>query len=461
MSNSSLPPRASLEYLKKLAKDRLRELRQTAPDAKLAAAQLAVAREHGFPSWRALKAEVERRQPTTTARFFAACADDDVDALRALLAAEPALARTTNPNARHGGWTGLHTAAQRGHLDAVRTLLAAGADPNAREAGDNTYPLHWAAAAGHEAIVRALLDSGGDAHGMGDLHELDTIGWATYFHKPGEPGADNAAVVALLLEHGARHHIISAICVGDLDLIRTVAKTPGALARRMSRFEGRQTALHLAIQRQRYDVLDLLIAEGADLEGEDGSGQTALQLAMMRGDREAMRRLHAAGAKAHKGWTVEAAKDRAPADAASLRAAVAKKAASIKKLIPMLQVPDVARTLDWYVSIGFTEAARYEDEGSVGFGMVTFGKAELMLVPGGKEGGHDVSLWFYTDRVDDLYHLLKDRQIAAAQAILDGKPGDHPGVQFVEDLNEPFYSGREFGIRDLNGYAVYFLQPES
>jgi len=59
MSSSKLPPRPSLEHLKKLAKHRLQALRRTDPDAKLAAAQLLVAREHGFASWRALKAELD------------------------------------------------------------------------------------------------------------------------------------------------------------------------------------------------------------------------------------------------------------------------------------------------------------------------------------------------------------------------------------------------------------------
>ena len=44
MSNAKLPERASLEFLKKLAKDRLQELRQPDPHAKLATALLAVAR---------------------------------------------------------------------------------------------------------------------------------------------------------------------------------------------------------------------------------------------------------------------------------------------------------------------------------------------------------------------------------------------------------------------------------
>src|SRR2546423_1493275 len=61
MSNSKLPEHPSLEYLKKLAKERLQELRRADPRAKLAAALLAVARDHGFPRWRAPQAGDQRR----------------------------------------------------------------------------------------------------------------------------------------------------------------------------------------------------------------------------------------------------------------------------------------------------------------------------------------------------------------------------------------------------------------
>ena len=444
MSNSKLPERASLEYLKKLAKDRLQDLRQADPQAKLATALLAVARDHGFASWRALKAELEQRQTRNAALFFEACAKGDVEGLRGLLVNDPGLVR---------GWeairyprTGLHSAAQHGHVDAVRLLLQHGADPNAREAGDNTYPLHWAASKGHLETVRALLEAGGDVHGFGDVHELDVIGWATAFRPPGDIPWD---VVSLLLERGARHHIFSAIAVGVLDLIQTlVEQNPETLDRRMSRFEQGQTPLHFAISRNRYDILDLLIELGADLEAEDGNGQTALAVAMLRGDREAMSRLHAAGAKQPK-----------PMEPSNFTASMVKMADSIKKGVPMISVPDIAATLDWYASIGFKEIARYQDDGLVNFGMVSFGKAELMLVMHGKPGPHDVSLWFYTGQVDSLYQLLKSRQLEAVQAALTGEPGDHKGIEFVEDLCDPFYGGREFGIRDLNGYALYFIQP--
>lgn len=450
MSNSQLPARASLEYLKKLAKDRLKMLRQTEPHAKLATALLEVARDHGFPSWRALKAEVERRNANDIARFVDACGTGDVDAVRAMLSGDRNLARAVHPNRPHGGWTALHEAAKRGRADVVRVLLAHGADPNAREAGDNTYPVHWAAAAGDLDVVRALLDAGGDVHGAGDVHALDVIGWAT-FHVPADAsprqvdGSRND-VVALLLARGARHHIFSAMCVGDLDLIRRlVEQNPELLDRRLSRFEHGLTPLHFAMSRKRYDLLDLLIELGADLESVDGAGQTALEVAMLRGDAEAMRRLQAAGAR------------QPPASpAAHVTANMAALGASVSKGVPMIYVPDVRRALEWYASIGFTEIARYEDDGVVNFGMVAFGKAEVMLNMYGGTGKHDVSLWFYTDKVDSVYQQLKARQLAAAQASLAGE-STTDGIEFEQDIEDMFYGARQFCVRDLNGYQLYFI----
>src|SRR5688572_14490149 len=169
--------------------------------------------------------------------FFSACAAGDVASLRDLLASEPSLVRERTAE----GSTGLHLAVQ--HVGAVRLLLEHGADPNARDVGDNAYPLHFAGGAGGVEVVRALLDAGGDVHGVGDMHQLEVIGWATCF------GATIPQdVLALLLERGARHHIFSAIAVQDAELIqRLVEENPDALSRRLSRFENGQTALHYVI----------------------------------------------------------------------------------------------------------------------------------------------------------------------------------------------------------------------
>lgn len=52
------------------------------------------------------------------------------------------------------GWSALHTASGAGHLEAVRALLAASADPNAIKEFDHT-PLHQAV--GHDDVVQILL----------------------------------------------------------------------------------------------------------------------------------------------------------------------------------------------------------------------------------------------------------------------------------------------------------------
>lgn len=451
MSKSKLPERASLEYLKRRAKERLLELRERDPRAKLAAAQLAVARDHGFPSWRALKAEIDRRRAPTLASFFSACAAGDVATLRDLLARERSLARERTPE----GSTGLHLAVQ--HLDAVRLLLAHGADPNARDVGDNAGPLFAAAGSGALESARALLDAGADVHGVGDAHQLEVIGWVTCFG----PTIDKD-VLALLLERGARHHIVSAIAAQDLEAIRKlVEQNPNALKRHMSRFEGGQTALHYVIAPPdgllgggfrtgaHYAILDLLIELGADLEAEDDKGRTPLAVAMLRGDEEAMRRLKAAGAKVSKQLAGPSFNARMPA-----------LAASVTRVNPMIQVPDVRATVEWYQSIGFQLEGAHQIETDEAWAGLSFGGAYLMFVPRGtKNAEREVSFRFRTDRIDDLYQALKRRQLERATAVLAGATPEIPEARFTSDIHDTFYGQREFSIVDLNGYDLNFAQP--
>ncbi len=55
----ALPENPDLEHLKDEAKERLALLRATAPETQLTEAQFQLARDYGFPSWRALKEAVE------------------------------------------------------------------------------------------------------------------------------------------------------------------------------------------------------------------------------------------------------------------------------------------------------------------------------------------------------------------------------------------------------------------
>jgi len=265
----SLPDAPDLDWLRKQAKRRLAELRKTNPAAKLADAQFDLAKQYGFPSWRALKTHIDSL--TVDGQLFDAAKKGDVHRLALLLDKNPEKLQVRNKPYEH---TLLHVAASEGQLAAVDLLLKRGLDVNAREKGDNTYPMHWAAAGGYLDVVRRLADAGGDVVGHGDDHELEVIGWAT-----GWEGGDDArhrAVADFLVSRGARHHIFSAIA-GNLagEVRRVVAADPSALNRRMSRNENNQLPLQFAVGHNRPEMVALLLELGADPLGVDGSGMPA------------------------------------------------------------------------------------------------------------------------------------------------------------------------------------------
>jgi catechol 2,3-dioxygenase-like lactoylglutathione lyase family enzyme len=399
MPHSTLPPRASLEFLRKLAKDRLADLRRIDPHAQLAAALLAVAQDYGFTSWRALKAEIDRRDGTHAARrLFLACAEGDLDAVTALLRKDPSLV-------------------------------------HAREDRHDTTPLYAAARCGNLDVVRALLDAGADVQGAADSEGLGVIGWITFYPPASGIPMD---VLSLLLERGARHDIFSAIAVGHTDLIRTVVEQdPSTLDQRLTRRWHGQTALHFAIARERIDLLDLLIDLGADVDATDANGQTALAFAKLRGDGTSASRLVAAGA-------------RPPAATAEPKpeSGLGDMAASILGAVPVIASRDVAGTLAWYTSLGFTEVARYPADEAVTFwGMVSLGTVELTFDVR-ETTGSGTLLVTVSDGIEEMFDFLTSRQLGTAD------------VEFIQTLHQPVHGGREFSIRDPNGYTLRFLQQQ-
>jgi ankyrin repeat protein len=85
-------------------------------------------------------------------------------------AARLLLDRGADVDARGRGWmTGapLHSAASGRHVDVVEILLAAGADPNARQSGGWT-PLHSGAHNGDVATVALMITAGADLEAESD-----------------------------------------------------------------------------------------------------------------------------------------------------------------------------------------------------------------------------------------------------------------------------------------------------
>jgi cytohesin len=270
----SLPDAPNLEWLRKQAKHHLEELRRSNPDAQLSDAQFDLAKRYGFSSWRALKAHVDSL--TIDGQLFDAARKGDVGKLTTLLDEHPdKLYARTKPYEQ----TMLHLAAANGRLDVVDFLLKRGIDANTREKGDNTYAMHWAAAAGHLDVVRRLADAGGDVIGEGDDHALGMIGWAT-----GWDGCDDAthrAIADFLISRGARHHIYSAMSIGDEEEVRRiVAADPSQLERPQSHNEDFRRPLHFAVRGNLHRMVKLLLELGADPLGTDASGHTAVAYAM-------------------------------------------------------------------------------------------------------------------------------------------------------------------------------------
>lgn len=139
-----LPARASLEWLKKTAKQQLKSRRAGDPAARLADVQRDLARHYGFASWRKLKEHVEAEAATLSeedvAAFLRAVGEGQIDRVRAALANRPDLVNAVGP---HPFWGGrpqpLHVAIEMKRRDLFDLLLEAGADVNGR----NDQYDHW------------------------------------------------------------------------------------------------------------------------------------------------------------------------------------------------------------------------------------------------------------------------------------------------------------------------------
>lgn len=125
----------------------------------------------------------------TPQRLQRAVVDGDEARVKALLAANPALAKTPGK----GGWTPLHYAAYAGRDSIADLLCTAAADVNAPNA-DGFTPLHLAAQEGRDAVARTLL-----AHGAA-VNAREKQGW-TPLHFAAQEG--HTAVAIRLLDGGA------------------------------------------------------------------------------------------------------------------------------------------------------------------------------------------------------------------------------------------------------------------
>ena len=251
----ALPPHPSLDHLKRQAKELVRAFRAGDADAVATVAahyhgadpasfalhegQLVLARAYGFDSWPALRAfvdevngaarmikpfELQAGEGRDVWDTIVAASLGDVATLRRLLATDPRLARATYwylPTA--------HFAARAGHVEAVRLLLDAGADPESNGLHDRTL-IEMARERGHDAIAE-MLEQARDRRGR--------------------------------VVRGDDHPIHKASALGQIDAVRAMIDADATLVHLGSRCG--LAPLHCAALGRRPDVLALLLDRGANI----------------------------------------------------------------------------------------------------------------------------------------------------------------------------------------------------
>ena len=122
----------------------------------------------------------------------------------------------------------------------------------------------------------------------------------------------------------------------------------------------------------------------------------------------------------------------------------ARPSTAARSVVPMIHVPDVRATVEWYKSIGFAERGTHEEDGAMSWASLAFGETGIMLSEGGSPSTRDrreVDLYVHTVDVDALYRRLGGR------------------VDVVEAPHDTFYGMRELIIRDLNRFWITFGEP--
>lgn len=203
--------------------------------------------------------------------------------VKALLAAGTPVDITKDlPNAGDGtdGWTALHHAAAQGQVDVLKELLQAGARVDF-QAKDGSIPLHQAAWGGHTEAVKLLLDARSDPNARRTTNRVTPLESASYF--------GHTDTVKLLLSRGADPNarvyegytaMHQAARQGNIAVMEALFLAKASIE---TQKDDGQTPLHAAAASGQVGAVQSLLTMGAEPNAKDSSGDTPLAVAQKNG----------------------------------------------------------------------------------------------------------------------------------------------------------------------------------
>jgi len=118
--------------------------------------------------------------------------------------------------------------------------------------------------------------------------------------------------------------------------------------------------------------------------------------------------------------------------------------AEFKRIVPVLKVSDMQKSVDFYASVlGFSVAWRAANDGGGENCMLQAGAADLLLSTGPHLGDRPQftgTLYFHMSGVQEFFERVKDQ------------------VEVVWPLEAMDYGQTEFGIRDGDSYTLAFAE---
>lgn len=203
----------------------------------------------------------------------------------ALAFAAPTVAQVPPSAVEKAAYTGLLAAVLRGGAAEIRALIAKGEAPDVRD-GHGRTPLHVAAFLGHHDAMRALVAAGANPNALeNDRYDIVTIA-AVANDVP-------TLAVALALGGSARNitsrydgtALIAAAHLGHAEVVRTLIKA-GAPLDHVNNLGWTAVIESIVLGdggARHTETLRALVEAGANVNLADRTGQTPLMLARARG----------------------------------------------------------------------------------------------------------------------------------------------------------------------------------